>query len=75
MTPKHAIYLFDIDGTLITTGGTGRNALEKVFDRRYNRLDACDGFSFAGMTDRAILRRGLEAIGERHRRPYRHHAR
>ena len=64
MTPKHAIYLFDIDGTLITTGGTGRNALEKVFDRRYNRLDACDGFSFAGMTDRAILRQGLEAIGE-----------
>ena len=64
MKPHAAIYLYDIDGTLITTGGVGRNALERAFERRFNRLDACDGFSFAGMTDRAILRKGLAAIGE-----------
>ncbi len=55
--------LFDVDGTLITSGGTGRRALIRAFERVYGRPDACDAFSFAGMTDRGIFRRGLEAIG------------
>jgi phosphoglycolate phosphatase len=57
------IVLFDVDGTLITTGGTGRKALERAFERLYDRGDACEHFSFAGMTDRAIFREGLRAIG------------
>ena len=57
------VYLFDVDGTLITSGGAGRRALERVFEERFGRDDACDAFSFAGMTDRAIFRRGLETIG------------
>lgn len=61
---KPTIYLFDVDGTLIHTGGTGRRALERAFEDRYGRDDACASFSFAGMTDRAIFRRGLHAIGE-----------
>lgn len=63
-TPTPTIVLFDVDGTLITSGGTGRRALERAFERRYNRLDACAHFSFAGMTDRAIFREGLRTIGE-----------
>jgi phosphoglycolate phosphatase-like HAD superfamily hydrolase len=59
------VLLFDIDGTLISTGGAGRRAMEGAFD------DVCgagsarvlQGFSFAGMTDRAIVRTGLVATG------------
>jgi len=57
--------LFDVDGTLITTGGTGRRALERAFERVHGRGDACEHFSFAGMTDRAIFREGLATIGAR----------
>jgi phosphoglycolate phosphatase len=57
------VVLFDIDGTLITSGGTGRKALERAFERLYGRGDACEHFSFAGMTDRAIFREGLKTIG------------
>jgi phosphoglycolate phosphatase len=64
MTSRGTIYLFDIDGTLITTGGIGRKALERAFEIRFDRSDACQSFSFGGMTDRAIFRRGLRAIGE-----------
>jgi phosphoglycolate phosphatase-like HAD superfamily hydrolase len=61
---RPAILLFDLDGTLITTGGAGKRAIERAFERVHGRADAC-GFSLAGMTDRAILRRGLESIGEK----------
>ena len=60
MTPT--VLLFDIDGTLVTTGGVGRRALEQAFDQAYGRKDACAHFSFGGMTDRAIARQGLAAI-------------
>lgn len=60
---RPTIYLFDVDGTLITTGGTGRRALERAMGALYGREDACRHFSFGGMTDRAIFRRGLEALG------------
>jgi phosphoglycolate phosphatase-like HAD superfamily hydrolase len=54
--------LFDIDGTLIRSGGTGRRALARAFDVEHGRKDACT-FRFDGMTDLAIVRGGLEAIG------------
>ncbi|HZF50246.1 MAG TPA: HAD family hydrolase [Polyangiaceae bacterium] len=60
---RPAIFLFDIDGTIVTTGGAGRRAIERAFDRLHKRSDACDGISFGGMTDRAIVRAGLTAIG------------
>jgi phosphoglycolate phosphatase-like HAD superfamily hydrolase len=56
------ILLFDIDGTLVTTGGAGRRALERVFAECFGREDACS-FRLDGMTDRAIVRAGLTAIG------------
>jgi len=57
------VLLFDIDGTLITTGGVGRKALERSFLELHGREDACTTFRLDGMTDRAIARLGLAAIG------------
>jgi phosphoglycolate phosphatase-like HAD superfamily hydrolase len=63
MALRPTVLLFDIDGTLITTGGAGRRAIRAAFAQQYGRADACDHFSFGGMTDQAIARQGLEAIG------------
>lgn len=60
---RPTVLLFDIDGTLLSTGGAGRRAIERAFERRVGNRDACAGFSFAGMTDRAIARGGLQAVG------------
>jgi phosphoglycolate phosphatase-like HAD superfamily hydrolase len=60
---RPTVLLFDIDGTLITTGGAGRKAIVGAFQEAYGRPDACNHFSFSGMTDRAIVRLGLEHIG------------
>lgn len=57
------VLLFDIDGTLVDTGGAGRRAIEAAFEEAHGRRDACSHFSFDGMTDRAIARRGLEVVG------------
>lgn len=55
------VLLFDIDGTLVATGGAGRRAMVSAFGEVHARTDVFDGLSFAGMTDRAIVRHGLEA--------------
>jgi phosphoglycolate phosphatase-like HAD superfamily hydrolase len=55
------VLLFDIDGTLIDTGGAGRRAMERAFERYVGKRDACASIPFAGMTDRAIARGGLTA--------------
>ncbi|MGO9828876.1 MAG: HAD family hydrolase [Myxococcaceae bacterium] len=60
---RPTVLLFDIDGTLVTTGGVGRRALELAFERAHGRRDACAGFRLDGMTDRAIVRGGLVALG------------
>lgn len=58
------VVLFDIDGTLLTSGGAGRRAIDRAFQTRFDRTDACASFSLAGRTDRAIVRQALQAIGE-----------
>lgn len=60
---RPTVLLFDIDGTLVTTGGVGRRAIERAFFVRFGRTDACASFRFDGMTDRAIVRGGLKALG------------
>src|SRR3954463_11557453 len=62
-TTRPTVYLFDIDGTLISTGGAGRKAMEGAFrDVHGASGPAAVAFSFAGMTDRAIVRNGLSAL-------------
>ena len=60
---RPTVLLFDIDGTLITSGGSGRRSMELAFARLHGRRDACDSFSMSGMTDRALVRKALEIIG------------
>lgn len=60
---RPTVLLFDIDGTLVTTGGVGRRAIERAFDREFGRRDACAKIRFGGMTDRAIFREALTTIG------------
>jgi phosphoglycolate phosphatase-like HAD superfamily hydrolase len=57
------VLLFDIDGTLVLTGGAGRRAMVGAFVELHGREDVFEGTSFAGMTDRAIARHGLRALG------------
>ncbi len=59
---KPTVLLYDIDGTLITTGGAGRRAILRALTAFDLNHDA--EFSFAGMTDRGILRRYLSSDGE-----------
>jgi phosphoglycolate phosphatase-like HAD superfamily hydrolase len=63
MASRPTIFLFDIDGTLLLTGGCGRRAFEHAFAQVTGQRGALDGFSFGGMTDRAIARMGLTAVG------------
>ncbi len=56
------VLLFDIDGTLVLTGGAGRRAMLGAFASLHGRNDVFADFSFAGMTDRAIVRHGLGRV-------------
>ncbi|MHB8574230.1 MAG: HAD family hydrolase [Dehalococcoidia bacterium] len=53
---KPTIFLFDIDQTLIRTGGAGSRAMDRTFGRLYGLERAFAGIEFAGRTDGAILR-------------------
>ncbi len=55
------VLLFDVDGTLVTTGGAGKQAIDLAL-ARHGATGGTD-FSFAGMTDRAIIRRALAGAG------------
>jgi phosphoglycolate phosphatase len=59
---KPTVLLFDVDGTLVTTCGAGRRAIERTFELRHGSKDVLS-FSFGGMTDKAIVRGGLQALG------------
>jgi phosphoglycolate phosphatase-like HAD superfamily hydrolase len=59
---RPTILLFDIDGTLITTGGAGRRAFSRTLGVLFGQPNACDHLSFGGMTDRALARLALEQV-------------
>ena len=49
------IVLFDIDGTLIRTGGAGVRAMARAFEDLFGVARAFDGIPMAGRTDKSIL--------------------
>ena len=57
------LVLFDIDGTLIKTGGAGEKAFAKVCEREFNIPDATKDLNFAGRTDPAIVRDFFRQFG------------
>jgi phosphoglycolate phosphatase len=50
------LVLFDIDGTLIRTGGAGVKAFAKVFETEFNAVDGFEHMKFAGRTDTSLVR-------------------
>jgi phosphoglycolate phosphatase-like HAD superfamily hydrolase len=58
-----ALVLFDVDGTLLLSGGAGVRAMTRAFDMLYGVRDAFDGMSTAGYTDSFLLSRALTRAG------------
>jgi len=63
MTSRRHLLLFDIDGTLITSGGAGENALRDSLKEGFGVDDDLKGVNFAGATDSNISRAILENNG------------
>jgi phosphoglycolate phosphatase-like HAD superfamily hydrolase len=54
------LILFDVDLTLVTTGGAGRKAMNTVFERLFGIHNPTRGVSFDGRTDFAIFMETLK---------------
>ena len=66
MTPRPnsgTVLLFDIDGTLVLTGGAGGRAMTRAFQDLYGVANGFDGVPFNGRTDAWILSRAAAAHG------------
>ena len=50
------LVLFDIDGTLVHTGGAGVKAFGKVFETKFGATDHLERLKFAGRTDISLVR-------------------
>lgn len=50
------LVLFDIDGTLVHTGGVGRSAFARTFEAEFNAYDGVKKVNFAGRTDKSLAR-------------------
>ncbi len=57
------LVLFDIDGTLLASGGAGEKALRIVVQARFGPESTMDGIEIAGRTDSGIARQVLERFG------------
>ncbi len=57
------VWLFDIDGTLIVSGGAGQDAAVAALVSAFGITATRDGIQFAGRTDRAITKDLFEAHG------------
>jgi phosphoglycolate phosphatase-like HAD superfamily hydrolase len=67
------ICLFDIDGTLLHSGGAGKAAMERALESVFGVTAGTAGIPFSGRTDRAIVRdlfvrHGIEESAENCRR-------
>ena len=61
--PAKRLLLFDIDGTLVNTGGAGVESLKATVRNRFRARDDLRDIEIAGRTDRAILRDILRKYG------------
>ncbi|MCX6538696.1 MAG: HAD hydrolase-like protein [Acidobacteria bacterium] len=57
------LLLFDVDGTLVLTGGAGVRAMNRAFEAVFGIPDAFRGVPMAGRTDPAILSDALAKFG------------
>ena len=63
MTALRKLVLFDIDGTLVLTGGAGIRAMNRAGQTVLGVPRILDGIPIAGRTDWSIFRDALEKIG------------
>ena len=57
------LILFDIDGTLIDSGGAGVRSLDLAFEKVFSIPSAFQGISMAGKTDTQIIKESLMKHG------------
>ncbi len=57
------LLLFDVDGTLILTGGAGMRGMDRAFREIYGIADAFHGVHLAGRTDPGILADAMVQAG------------
>ena len=57
------LLLFDVDLTLVNSGGAGRRAMMQAFQQLYGKSNGFENISFAGRTDPAIFRDAVERLG------------
>jgi phosphoglycolate phosphatase-like HAD superfamily hydrolase len=50
------VFLFDIDGTLVSSGGAGRAAMQQALASEFGQVSGAVDVPFSGRTDRAIGR-------------------
>src|SRR3954470_19244979 len=65
MAEQPRILLFDIDGTLVSTGGAGAVAWRRAFEELYGIPADIGKFTDAGMTDPDVGARTFEAVLDR----------
>jgi phosphoglycolate phosphatase-like HAD superfamily hydrolase len=63
MSQIECVCLFDIDGTLLSSGGAGKHAMYAAIASEFGVANLDDGVPFAGRTDRAIARDLLDRHG------------
>jgi phosphoglycolate phosphatase len=57
------LLLFDIDGTLVLTGGAGKRSMDRAFEEVFGVAEAFAEVSMAGRTDRWLVETALERHG------------
>jgi phosphoglycolate phosphatase len=57
------LFLFDVDGTLVSARGAGRVALARALERVFGVTGPIDGYDFRGRTDPRIVRDLMQAAG------------
>jgi phosphoglycolate phosphatase len=56
------LLLFDVDGTLVSTGGAGSRAMALALEEMYGTSDGLMGLRMAGKTDPVIFREAVAAL-------------
>jgi len=73
------LVLFDVDGTLVHTGGAGKNAFARTFASAFNAHNGVQKVNFGGRTDVSLARElfgihGIPATPENFHRFFAHYA-
>jgi phosphoglycolate phosphatase-like HAD superfamily hydrolase len=57
------LFLFDVDGTLVSARGAGREALARALEATYGTPGPIEAYDFRGKTDPRIVRDLMQAAG------------